>query len=288
MRSGRPSGYAAATCRWFRAIAAIIWRWRPRCSGGRAQSNTTSRASSRDYPRIREGQGVLDDWATPLDAYVRAAAFRIAGLGPQSSVEARLVAAKACSFITNLLALPALYILARRCYNPRVALWSMAALAILPVHAIYAGFVLAREPGGIGVDPGGLDALRGLPRRAQRAGHLGVGCRGGSMRRTGRPLTHDGARAAGGRRSIRPGHARSRRLGLSCLWAAIAGLVCVPWAWMTLQEYGFDHFIRIQAFSNITSPGRSIITTRATRFRRSFTRWQTCRRSCGSRSSRCS
>ena len=25
-----------------------------------------------DYPRIRQGQGVLDDWATPLDAYVRA------------------------------------------------------------------------------------------------------------------------------------------------------------------------------------------------------------------------
>ena len=95
-----------------------------------------------DYQRIREGQGVLDDWATPLDAYVRATAFRIAGLGPQSSVEARLVAAKACSFITNLLALPAIYILARRCYNPRIALWSMAALAILPVHAIYAGFVL--------------------------------------------------------------------------------------------------------------------------------------------------
>ena len=35
-----------------------------------------------------------------------------------------------------------MYILARRCYSPRIALWSIAALAILPVHAIYAGFVL--------------------------------------------------------------------------------------------------------------------------------------------------
>ena len=37
----------------------------------------------RDYPRIREGQGVLDDWATPLDAYVRAVGLpdRRAGAG---------------------------------------------------------------------------------------------------------------------------------------------------------------------------------------------------------------
>ena len=35
-----------------------------------------------DYPRIRQGQGVLDDWATPLDAYVRALRFRLAGVDP--------------------------------------------------------------------------------------------------------------------------------------------------------------------------------------------------------------
>ncbi len=38
-----------------------------------------------DYPRIREGRGVLDDWATPLDAYVRAFCFRVAGLGANSA-----------------------------------------------------------------------------------------------------------------------------------------------------------------------------------------------------------
>ena len=95
-----------------------------------------------DYPRIHEGQGVLDDWATPLDAYVRADGLSTRRNWARKLGRRRLVAAKACSFITNLLALPALYGLARRCFGPRVALWSMAAMAILPVHAIYAGFVL--------------------------------------------------------------------------------------------------------------------------------------------------
>ena len=57
----------------------------------------------RDYARIHEGRGVLDDWATPLDAYVRALAFRLAGLGPSSSLDARLAVAKSCSFLMNLL-----------------------------------------------------------------------------------------------------------------------------------------------------------------------------------------
>ena len=95
-----------------------------------------------DYRRIREGRGALSDWDTPLDAYVRAGAFRIAGLGPKSSLEARIVAAKACSFVLNLLTLPALYVFARRRYGSRIAIWAMAALAIIPVHAIYAGFIL--------------------------------------------------------------------------------------------------------------------------------------------------
>jgi Dolichyl-phosphate-mannose-protein mannosyltransferase len=95
-----------------------------------------------DYPRIREGRGVLDDWATPLDAYVRALAMRIAGVSPEDPPEPRFAAAKACSFVLNMLAMPALYGFARRQFGPRVALGAMAALAVLPVHAIYAGFVL--------------------------------------------------------------------------------------------------------------------------------------------------
>jgi 4-amino-4-deoxy-L-arabinose transferase-like glycosyltransferase len=95
-----------------------------------------------DYPAIREGRGVLDDWATPLDGYVRALSMRIAGVSADDPPEVRFVVAKACSFVLNLLALPALYGFTRRRYGPRVALWAMAALAVLPVHAIYAGFVL--------------------------------------------------------------------------------------------------------------------------------------------------
>ena len=64
------------------------------------------------------------------------------GSAPDSPIDHRIVAAKACSFILNLLCLPALYVFARRRFDARVALGAMAALAVLPVHAIYAGFVL--------------------------------------------------------------------------------------------------------------------------------------------------
>ena len=90
-----------------------------------------------DYARIHEDRGVLDDWATPLDAYVRAFSFRLSGLGPESLLDSRLAVAKSCSFLLNVLTLPALYGFARRRFGSRVALWSMAVLAILPVHAIY-------------------------------------------------------------------------------------------------------------------------------------------------------
>ena len=85
---------------------------------------------------------------------MRAVAFRLAGPGPDSSLESRLVVAKACSFVLNLLALPALYVFARRRFGCRVAIWAMAVLAVLPVHAIYAGFVLRESLVRPDVDPG--------------------------------------------------------------------------------------------------------------------------------------
>jgi hypothetical protein len=192
----------------------------------------------RDYPRIREGQGVLDDWATPLDAYVRAAAFRVAGLGPQSLIEARLFAAKACSFIVNLLALPALYVFARRRYGCRVAIWTLAALAVLPVHAIYAGFVLRES----------LVALISIlavwtlsevfyadrEKRSIWGWAAAAGLCGGLAilaRTTALALL-----AAVGLFALVV-HGR-RRLGPLLLWGATTALVCLPWAWATLQEYG--------------------------------------------------
>ena len=95
-----------------------------------------------DYPHIREDRGGLDDWDTPLYPIVIALATRLVGFGPDSPIDARIAIAKGCSFIFNILCLPALYWFARRRYDPRVALCSMAALAVLPVHAIYAGFIL--------------------------------------------------------------------------------------------------------------------------------------------------
>ncbi len=95
-----------------------------------------------DYRRIREGRGVLDDWATPLDAYIRAFAMRIAGVAPDDPPESKFVVGKACGFLLNLLCLPALYGFAWRRFGARTGLAAMAVLAVLPVHAIYAGFVL--------------------------------------------------------------------------------------------------------------------------------------------------
>ena len=196
----------------------------------------------RDYPRILRDEGVLDDWATPLDAYVRAAAFRIGGLGAQSTVQARLFAAKACSFVVNLLALPALYLFARRRYGCRVAIWTMAALAVLPVHAIYAGFVLRES----------LVALLSIlavwtlsevlhaepGRRAIWAWTVAAGiCAGLAIlsRTTAAALL-----AAAGLFAVFV-HGR-RRFGPLLLWGAIAAIVCVPWALATLQEYEWPFY----------------------------------------------
>jgi 4-amino-4-deoxy-L-arabinose transferase-like glycosyltransferase len=194
-----------------------------------------------DYPRIREGQSALSDWDTPLDAYVRAGAFRIAGLGPRSSVEARLVVAKACSFILNLLALPALYVLARRRYGDRSAIWAMAVLAVLPVHAIYAGFILRES----------LVALLSIlavwmlselwhasPGRPALAWAVAGGLCGGLAvlaRTTALALLAAAALftvCARGRRRFAP----------LLLWSATIAAVCLPWAWATLQEYGIPFY----------------------------------------------
>jgi hypothetical protein len=196
----------------------------------------------RHYQSILVDKGVLDDWATPLDAYVRAAAFRIAGLGHESTVQARLVTAKTCSFIINLLALPVLYVFARRRYGCRVAIWSMAVLAVLPVHAIYAGFVLRESLVALTsilavwtlsevlhADPG---------RRAIWAWALAAGvCAGLAVlsRTTALALL-----AAAGLFAIVV-HGR-KKFGPLLLWGATAIVICLPWAWATFREYGWPFY----------------------------------------------
>ncbi|HZW30161.1 MAG TPA: glycosyltransferase family 39 protein [Isosphaeraceae bacterium] len=191
-----------------------------------------------DYPRIREGRGVLDDWAPPLDAYLRAGTFRLAGVTPESPLETRFAVAKACSFVLNLLALPALYGFARRRFDDRVALGAMAALAILPVHAIYAGLVLRES----------LVALTSIlaiwtltevwhaearPRRAWALAVLAGACGGLAIlaRTTAMPLLG----AAGLLFAVTRGR---RQLGPLVLWAATIALVILPWALATFREYG--------------------------------------------------
>jgi 4-amino-4-deoxy-L-arabinose transferase-like glycosyltransferase len=191
----------------------------------------------RDYPGILEGRGVLSDWDTPLDAYVRAGAFRIAGLGPDSSLESRIVVSKACSFLLNLAALPALYVFARRRYGGRVAIWAMAVLAVLPVHALYAGFILRES----------LVALLAIlavwmlsevwhaaPGWPAFAWAVAAGLCGGLA-----ALSRMTSLALLGAAVLFMLVARSRRrLVPLVVWGLTFAAVCVPWAWTTWQEYG--------------------------------------------------
>ena len=191
-----------------------------------------------DYPRIRQGQGVLDDWATPLDAYVRALCFRLAGIDPGQSLETTVGVAKACSFLVNLVTLPLLYLFGRRRFGPEVGLGAMAVLAVLPVHAIYAGFVLRES----------LVALTALlavwtltetwntppaSRRVWAWAALAGLCGGLAIlaRNTGLALIA----AAGLHAVFRLGRGR---LGAFLLWAATVLLVILPWALATAREYG--------------------------------------------------
>ncbi len=190
----------------------------------------------RDYRHIRENRGGLDDWDTPLDAYLRALSFRLAGLAPDSPIEARVAAAKTCSFIINILCLPALYIFARRRYDERVALGAMAALAVLPVHAIYAGFVLRESL----VALTSILAIWALTevwstapgRKAVWLWALIAGLCGGlavMARTTGLALL------AGAGLFGLVAHGRRRFFPL-LLWGVVVLAVCIPWAWATWME----------------------------------------------------
>ena len=191
-----------------------------------------------DYPRIRQGKAVLDDWATPLDAYVRALCFRLAGINPGQSLETTVGVSKACSFVVNLLTLPVLYVFGRRRFGRDVGFGAMAVLALLPVHAIYAGFVLRES----------LVALTALlavwtlsetwntPTTSRRVWAWAVlaGLSGGLAilaRNTGLALI-----AAGGLHAVF--RLWRRRLGAFLLWATTVLLVILPWALATAREYG--------------------------------------------------
>jgi Dolichyl-phosphate-mannose-protein mannosyltransferase len=201
-----------------------------------------------DYPHIREGRGGLDDWDTPLYSIVVALATRLLGFGPDSSLDARIAIAKGCSFLFNIACLPALYVFARRRYDSRVALGAMAALAVLPVHAIYAGFEIRESLVALTsilavwalsevciAAPGGR-AIWGWALAAGLCGGLAV------MART----TALALLAGGGLYCVvTAGRRRYLALLVSALFAAI---VCLPWAYATWLEYGTPFYSMTRNF----------------------------------------
>lgn len=191
-----------------------------------------------DYRHIREGRGGLDDWDTPLYSILVALATRLLGFGPDSSIEMRIAIAKGCSFVFNILCLPALYVFARRRYNSTVALASMAALAVLPVHAIYAGFILRESLvalmsilavwalSEVCIAIPGRRAIWGWALLAGLCGGLAV-----MARSTGFALL-----AGGGLYCVVT--AGWRRYVALLVCALVAAIVCTPWALATWLEYG--------------------------------------------------
>lgn len=191
----------------------------------------------RDYPAIRAGRGVLDDWATPLHAYVLGAVFRVSGVDPARDLVLAVGVAKGLSFVAGLLALPVVYLFGRRRFDADVGLGAMALLAVLPVHAIYAAFTIreslvaltallavwtltevwssptARGAWGWAVVAGVCGGLAVLGRNTAMALLGGAGLFGLLM------------------------HGR-RRLGPTLLWVAVVAAITAPWAWATLREYG--------------------------------------------------
>lgn len=189
-----------------------------------------------DYPRIRQNQGVLDDWATPLHAYVVAATFRLTGVEPGRSLEATVAAAKGCGFVVNLLALPAIWGFASRRFGAVVGLVSMAVLAALPVHAIYAGFAIRESLvalTSILAVWGIVEVWNSAGRWASVSWAIAAGLCGGLAilaRNTGLALV-----AASGLNAL----VRLRRRPLLLiLWGGLVALVILPWAIATTREYG--------------------------------------------------
>jgi hypothetical protein len=208
----------------------------------------------RDYPPIRAGRPVLDDWATPLYADLLGLLFQLtgAGIGPQKNLEFAFGLAKGLSFFLNLLTLPCLYFYVRRCISKPSALPTMAIAAILPVHAIYAGFELRESLVGLTSVIAVWLAHEMLRAKTQRnsiiiaifagafAG-LAILSRNTAMALVaclGLWLLWNGGR---------------RLLPASILWGALCILMITPWAWLTYKEYGKPFYSYTEHFAHTFS-----------------------------------
>ncbi len=190
-----------------------------------------------DYPEIREGRGILDDWATPLYSFVLAGAYRLLGVEPGADLQTTVAVAKSVSFTFNVLTLPLMYFMARRWFGARVGLWSLGVAAILPVHVVYAGMVLRESlVGFFGLLTLGL-ALEALTSSTLRRGLVFAalaGLCGGLMilgRNTGLAWM-----AAIGTFGLVVG--RARAIAPLTVMTLLCLVTIAPWAWATYQEYG--------------------------------------------------
>ncbi len=189
-----------------------------------------------DYPPIRDGKGVLDDWATPLYSYLLAGSYRLLGVEPGASLEATLAVAKGLSFVCNLLTFPALYFFARRRFGRDVALGVMALLAILPVHALYAGMELRESLVGLTsvLAVGALVEVWNGQGRSRWGWAIAAGLFGGAAilaRNTTMVLLATAGLyglIAHGRRAWAP----------LILWGVVVVGVITPWAYATWMVYG--------------------------------------------------
>lgn len=191
----------------------------------------------RDYPAIRAGQGVLDDWATPLYAYVLAGTYRLIGVVPGREVDHSVTVAKMVSFLASVLGLPAIYGFGRRRYDRATGLGAMALLAVLPVHVIYAGFALRESLVALTSILGVWALTEVWSVRSNSAAWMWAivaGALGGLaiLSRNTALVILAGAGLFG---LIRHGR---RRLGPLLLWGTVLVVVIAPWAWVTYREYG--------------------------------------------------
>lgn len=199
-----------------------------------------------DYPEIRANKGILDDWATPLYAYVLAGAYRLTGVVPGESIEATVAVSKGTSFVIGLLTLPLLFGFARRRYTTEVALAATAMLSIIPVHVLYAGLGLRESLVAFACVAAvwlltEIDSTEGIASwLCAIAGGVAAGCA---------ILARDAAIALVAALAVyalvRFGKSRPGRL---LVWGFSAAVVVAPWAWATAIRYGKPFYTYTQYF----------------------------------------
>jgi hypothetical protein len=207
-----------------------------------------------DYPPIRAGQPVLDDWATPLYADVLGLIFRAAGagIGPGQNLEFVFGLAKGASFVFNLITLPCLYFWVRRRVSASAALPTVALAAVLPVHAIYAGFELRESLVGLTTVLAvwwahELIAAESARNRLIWAILCGLAT-GAAILSRNTALVQAACLGlwflfAGGKRAI----------AFLPIWGGVALATIAPWAWLTFQAYGKPFYSYTEHFAHTFS-----------------------------------